>query len=497
MGGATTLTTTVATRKVVGYARVSTAHQAGELHSSLETQEARYREYCERQGLTPVGLFTDVVSGRRDDRKEYLRMVEFVTGGGADTIVVQFLDRFGRNPREILRRYWDLEERGIEIIATDEDIKEELMLLIKAGMAGAESRRTSERVRAYMGKAVEKGVHFGRPPYGYRPIRRVGGVLWEQDPDEAPIVRQMYRLAVEENRGYKGIGDQLSAQGYRARGGRAFTSYTIQMVLNNEALKGDLVYGKKPKKGNPPRELVRVEGFFPAILTDGEWERLQDRFAIRREYARGQTHASDYLLSGIARCGQCGGPMVGKVGSTYKGRRYRNYWCSRAQASRERCATYNGHAAPKLEQAILEHLGQYTDLKRVRELLAESTERNSKTIETELRRVSRRLAQLEADFLKNLDLLKRGVLNEEEFTKANEVRRDERSTLEASKAEMEQQVAQDRDKRQAAESVPAKVRSLMEDFQQLEVRPQKARLQELLKAAHVHRDGRIELEFRV
>ncbi|MFH1560412.1 MAG: recombinase family protein, partial [Chloroflexota bacterium] len=50
---------------------------------------------------------------RRDDRKEYQRLIDFVESGGADVIVVQFLDRFGRNPREILRRYWNLEERGV------------------------------------------------------------------------------------------------------------------------------------------------------------------------------------------------------------------------------------------------------------------------------------------------------------------------------------------------------------------------------------------------
>ena len=37
---------------------------------------------------------------------------------------------------------------GVSIDATDEDIKDELMLLLKAGMAGAESKKTSERVRA-------------------------------------------------------------------------------------------------------------------------------------------------------------------------------------------------------------------------------------------------------------------------------------------------------------------------------------------------------------
>ena len=39
---------------------------------------------------------------------------------------------------------------------------------------------------------------------------------------------------------------------------------------------------------------------------------------------------------------------------------------------------------------------------------------------TELKQVERRLAEVEADFAKNLALLKRDVLDEEEFRKANE-----------------------------------------------------------------------------
>ena len=70
-----------------------------------------------------MASFVDVLSGKRDDRKEYQRMVEFVMAGGADVIVVQFLDRFGRNPREILQRYWQLQDFKVSVIATDEDIQ--------------------------------------------------------------------------------------------------------------------------------------------------------------------------------------------------------------------------------------------------------------------------------------------------------------------------------------------------------------------------------------
>jgi site-specific DNA recombinase len=207
--------TTISTKRAVGYLRVSTPGQAGEQHSSLETQEAHVQNYCDRSDLTPVSTFVDVVSGRRDDRQEYRSMVEFVLQGGADVVVVQFLDRFGRNPREILQRYWELQDHGVQVVATDEDIREELLLLLKAGMAGAESRRTSERVRANMGRAVQKGVHAARAPYGLRKTYEGREIQWEIDPIEGPVVREMYRLAVEENVGYKSIADKLNERGHR------------------------------------------------------------------------------------------------------------------------------------------------------------------------------------------------------------------------------------------------------------------------------------------
>ena len=83
------MNTISATKRAVGYLRVSTPGQAGEQHSSLETQEIRFKEYYQRQGLLPDSQFVDVVSGRRDDRKEYHRMVEYALTGAAEVIVVQ------------------------------------------------------------------------------------------------------------------------------------------------------------------------------------------------------------------------------------------------------------------------------------------------------------------------------------------------------------------------------------------------------------------------
>ncbi|MCH9016374.1 MAG: recombinase family protein [Chloroflexi bacterium] len=489
------MNTTLTTKRAVGYLRVSTPGQTGNNHSSLDTQESRYKEYCQRNDLLPLCHFVDIVSGRRDDRKEYRRMVEYAIQGNTDVIVVQYLDRFGRNPREILQRYWELQDAGVSVVATDEDINEELILLIKAGIAGAESRRTSERVRANMSRAVEKGVHAARAPFGLRRIYHGKEVSWEKDPVEASAVKEMYRLSVEENRGYKAIADLLNEAGHHARSGRPFSSFTIQRVLSNEAMMGDLTYGKKPKKGNPQQELVRVKAFFPAIFNETEWTTLQKRLEIRRESSRGRAHSSEYLLSGIARCGYCGGPMTGKAAASYKGRQYRNYWCSRATRSRALCEHYNGHSTTKLESAVLEYLSQFSDPEIVKQHIESADQAELTARETELKDIELALADLDSQFTQNLGFMRRGVLNEQEFVKANNLAREQVSALQAQKGSLAEWVDEQKEREQTTERVPGMVKTFIEDFQAMEPRVRKSHLQTILKSAHVRRNS-IELEFR-
>ncbi|PKB73395.1 MAG: hypothetical protein BZY75_02095 [SAR202 cluster bacterium Io17-Chloro-G7] len=115
--------------------------------------------------LEPLACFTDIASGRKDDRAQCLAMLAYIDEHGIGNVVVLFLDRFGRNPREILRRYWDLQERGITVQSVNEDLNEdlkgELLLLLRPGIAGQESKRTSERVRAAIREAVSRGTHVG------------------------------------------------------------------------------------------------------------------------------------------------------------------------------------------------------------------------------------------------------------------------------------------------------------------------------------------------
>ena len=495
------MVTSITQKHFVGYIRVSSERQANEDRSSLETQEARIRATVSNRDGILVKLFCDVESGRRDDRPEYQKMLEYVLDEDVDVVLVQYLDRFGRNPKEILSRIWALDEYGVSVEATDQNIKDdELMLMVHAGVAGQESKRTSERVRANMGNSVRKGMHSGKVPYGFRPVREIIDgkavvIRWEIEETEGEVIREMARLSSEENLGFKAISDNLNDRGMR-RESRHWVPSSIQQILRNPVIKGLMVYGRNQKKGNPPQDLIEVPGVFPPILTEEEWDTLQQRMDIRRGSPRGSTHKSNYLLSGIARCGHCGGPMTGKTGSSYKGNPYRSYICVRAKKSKEDCTYSNGHSARRFEPAVLEYLGQFSDSSRVARLLKEAGGTELKRKKTELTKLERRLKSLDRDFHENLAFLKRGLLNDEEFSKANTEHRTERASVEMRLAELREELNKAETTKESITSLPERITSFTESFQQLEVPKAKAMLQMILKGAYVWTDGRVELEFR-
>ena len=96
----------------------------------------------------------------------------------------------------------------------------------------------------------------------------------------------------------------------------------------------------------------------------------------------------------------------------------------------------NGHSTTKLEKSVLDYLATFSDPELVKEHLVLGQAKEMEQKEAELEGVVKALADLEGQFIKHLDLLKRGILSESEFTKANEVARSQSTALEARREEL-------------------------------------------------------------
>ncbi|MBZ2197383.1 recombinase family protein [Occultella gossypii] len=140
---------------IVEYARVSTDHQ------QLAAQEYLLRaQGCER-------IFTDTMSGVREDRPGLAQLLDYVRPG--DTVVVVALDRLGQSLTGVIRTIETLTEAGVLLRSVREGIDHStptgrMLPGIFAALAEYERELMHERAAAARAAARARGRHTGRPP---------------------------------------------------------------------------------------------------------------------------------------------------------------------------------------------------------------------------------------------------------------------------------------------------------------------------------------------
>ena len=144
----------------------------------------------------------------------------------------------------------------------------------------------------------------------------------------------------------------------------------------------------------------------------------------------------------------------------------------------------------------MEYLGQFSDPELVKQHIEVADREEMSTRELELNDVEAGLVELDAQFTQNLGFLRRGVLNEQEFVKANKMARDQMSGLHERRESLAQWVDEQKERSAARDRTPGLIETFLEDFEAMDPRVRKSHLQTILKAAHISRDT-IELEFRV
>lgn len=161
------------------YIRVSTDEQAnGPLN--LMNQQQRCRDYCNRNGLTVVEVFTDPgESARSADRPEFQRMLAFckLQRRTICYVVVQDLSRFARNLQDQAQTIDALGRIGVLLrsvyeSSVDESAAGRLSASILGGFNEYSSNSLSEKMKDRCRQSAESGRFPWRAPIGYR---NVGG----------------------------------------------------------------------------------------------------------------------------------------------------------------------------------------------------------------------------------------------------------------------------------------------------------------------------------
>ena len=138
----------------IGYVRVSTGHQV------LDQQEDALRA----AGVEKI--FSDVMSGARNDRPGLLALLDYARPG--DTVTVVALDRLGRSLSGIVNTVEELRGRGIALKSLREGVDStnecgQLLIGIFGSLAQYERSLINERAAAAREAARVRGRQVGRP----------------------------------------------------------------------------------------------------------------------------------------------------------------------------------------------------------------------------------------------------------------------------------------------------------------------------------------------
>ena len=159
-------------QRAVLYARVSTDKQAADGHG-LDAQRTRLQSYAQSQGLDVIDFVVDEgVSAKALERDGMARIRELVDSGAVDVVLVTKADRVSRSLRDLLNFSAELEDHGITLITTDEQLDTSsplgrAMNAMRGVFAQLERELVSVRTREAMAAAKDKGVRLGRPPVGW------------------------------------------------------------------------------------------------------------------------------------------------------------------------------------------------------------------------------------------------------------------------------------------------------------------------------------------
>lgn len=219
-------------KRALGYVRISKDEEGS---VSLDYQRAEIEKYCQREGLTLMGIEQDNgISGKViANRPGVQRVLQAVDAREVDCVVVYKSDRMSRDGLESLQIEKLFLKRGVAYLSctegnlTADSVDDEFMRFIRAGLNQRERKLISLRTRQALARKREKGERVGgRPPYGWKVEN---GVL-VSEPKEQEAIGRMQALQAK---GYstREIVRALRREGYRTRRGTCFTQTQVVRVL--------------------------------------------------------------------------------------------------------------------------------------------------------------------------------------------------------------------------------------------------------------------------
>ena len=228
--------------KLIAYRRVSTARQ-GTSGLGLEAQDEAINKYAQNENGQLIKVYTEIESGKRNDRPELARALDHAKAAGARLVVAK-LDRLTRNTRFLL----GIVESGAEVAFCDlpsipPGHLGKFFLTQMAAIAELErgmiSQRTKDALAAYKARGGVMGSARPecrdnldrRPGSRARGAKAAGEVAAEQARGAYGHVAPLVVAWRAEGLSQRAIADRLNADGHTTRRGKPWNQVQVKRVL--------------------------------------------------------------------------------------------------------------------------------------------------------------------------------------------------------------------------------------------------------------------------
>ncbi len=351
------------------YARKSTEQAVTDDQKSIARQVEHARIYAAAKGWTvsESHVYTDDgISGAEfAKRPGFLRLMNALKPRPASQVLLMSEEsRLGREAIETAYALKQLVQAGVRVFFYLEDRErtldsptDKIMLSLTAFADELEREKARQRTSDAMQRKARAGHVTGGRVFGYDNIEIAGPdgrrshVERRVKEVEAAVVRRIFVMCAS-GLGFKRIAATLNDEGapsprsQQARP-RGWAPSSVREVLFRDLYRGLIVYNRTKKRDQwgqkrvtdrPEADWLRLDASELRIVTEDAWVAAHERLrAAALTYLRGTGGvlwgrpmvgtAAKYLLTGLMRCGCCGGGFLVKSG-THGKRRLHRYACS-------------------------------------------------------------------------------------------------------------------------------------------------------------------------
>lgn len=327
---------------------------------SLQQQSDACRRYVEAQGGTVALEAQDVQSGLDVQRPGYQSVLQAARDKRIDAAVVWRWDRFGRDTAEAMRALKELSGLGVDVRSVTEASGDAFMRDLLLLLAHKESRDISVRVKPILRMQAKAGRWQSRPPAGYD---LHDGKLVPNG--NAPLVRALFERAAN-GESIASLRRWAQSVGLRSATGNPPSRSFVHKTLKNPAYGGDVVYARESRgkfekhHKRPESEWIIVRDAHPPIVDRQTFDAVQTVLATHKRF-QASVRGSQWLLTGIIRCGWCGSRMYGRPG----GRGAYNYYCYKGVDFGDCAMRFTGGAT--VDRYVKEQVGGFQITAEIRE----------------------------------------------------------------------------------------------------------------------------------